>query len=100
LTRWLRQLIQGAAHVLDLGGTMAPTLDDVQTDDAAALRSDRDAVARDYWIAIGSMLTWAKRRVGDMKKLNKAQLAEWERLKEAITARRRLSKQRWTLITP
>jgi hypothetical protein len=50
---WWRAFLCGVAQILDLGGTMAPKREDIgfhhdARDDAQAIRSDWEAVGRDF----------------------------------------------------
>ena len=50
--KWLRSLLQGAAHTFDLGGTMAPKQEDVMTNEEA-FAYDREMLTRDWEAVLG-----------------------------------------------
>jgi len=53
MIRWWDSFLKGAARVLDMGGTLGPTLEDIQSDEAArmtdeaAIRSDWEKVTKE-----------------------------------------------------
>lgn len=56
---WLRSLLQGTAHTLDIGGTLGPKREDLMTDEEA-FAYDREMLTRDWEAILGPREEWRK----------------------------------------
>jgi hypothetical protein len=64
---WLDSFLQGAASVLDIGGTLAPTLDDILLRDFLGTLTDAEAIRSDWESVLGDWQATEKGKVGDGK---------------------------------